>query len=176
MIFFTADNHFGHVNIQEFEPPRKIFKDIEDMDRSMVKRWNERVSPQDTIYILGDFSLCKRTTTKEYLDQLNGFKILIRGNHDKSKSNLFNAVIDTAILRIAGRPIILSHYPYNNPSVAEERFKEMRPIDNGHWLMHGHVHSLWKIKEKQINVGVDVWDFYPVSITSIEKLLNRSMV
>ena len=173
MIWFTADNHFGHGNIIKFCPNTRKFKNAEEMNATMQKRWNERVAPEDTIYVLGDFSLMRKEWVKDQLSVLNGFKILIKGNHDKSKANLFHAVIDTAILRLAGRPVILSHYPYNNPQAADERYKDMRPIDKGHWLLHGHIHDLWKIKGKQINVGVDAWDFYPVSKDTLEKLILR---
>ena len=52
-IFFTADTHFCHKNIikQEDRP----FNSIEEMNETMIKKWNAKVKPTDSIYILGDF-------------------------------------------------------------------------------------------------------------------------
>lgn len=57
--------------------------------------------------------------------------------------------------------------------MAEERFMEHRPKNEGNWLLHGHVHSAWKVKDKQINVGVDVWDYKPISELAIYEIINH---
>ena len=51
--FFTADCHFQHFNILAYV--NRPFKTSEEMDNEIIRRWNERVKPEDTIYILGDF-------------------------------------------------------------------------------------------------------------------------
>ena len=43
------------------------------------------------------------------------------------------------------------------------KFAEHRPKDDGSWLLHGHIHEKWRQNGRQINVGVDAWDFAPVS-------------
>ena len=56
-IFFTSDHHFGHANIIQFS--NRPFENVEAMNRAMIERWNEKVSPEDEVYHLGDFGLTK---------------------------------------------------------------------------------------------------------------------
>lgn len=81
-IFFTADHHFGHANIIRFT--NRPFKDIDEMNEELIKRWNEKVGKEDFVYHLGDLSLGSPQKTKEILDELNGKIYLIKGNHEKS--------------------------------------------------------------------------------------------
>ena len=95
---------------------------------------------------------------------------------------------------IAGKEVNLSHYPYYpnyfdivyvwvketikrllgvRLAHAQRKTLKKRLKDDGRWLLHGHVHSAWKIKNKMINVGVDVNNFYPVSILEIEKIIKE---
>lgn len=71
----------------------------------------------------------------------------------------FEAPINTG----TGRPIVMSHYPYQGDSHGEDRHADMRPTDRGNPIIHGHVHTEWKFNGRQFNVGVDVNDFKPVS-------------
>lgn len=79
-IFFTADHHFGHENIIKFS--ERPFESLEHMNEELIKRWNEKIGPGDTVYHLGDISLGKPDFTKEILDRLNGNIHLIKGNHE----------------------------------------------------------------------------------------------
>jgi calcineurin-like phosphoesterase family protein len=36
----------------------------------------------------------------------------------------------------------------------------------------GHSHDSWKFKYGMVNVGVDVWDYYPVDAKQIFKAYN----
>lgn len=39
------------------------------------------------------------------------------------------------------------------------------------WLLHGHVHDQWQVNGRQINVGVDVWDYRPVEVGRLAELI-----
>lgn len=55
------------------------------------------------------------------------------------------------------------------------RYPHKRIVDTGeYWLIHGHVHQAWKVLGRQINVGVDVHDFKPVSHHKILEIIERS--
>ena len=56
-----------------------------------------------------------------------------------------------------------SHFPYRGDSREHERYPDHRAVDNGAVLLHGHVHERWKVRDRQVNVGVDVWDFRPIT-------------
>ncbi len=84
MIFFTADTHFGHANILKL--CNRPFNTIEEMNETMICKWNSRVSGNDTVYIVGDmFFRCSDAET--ILKRLKGKKRLIIGNHDSSWVN-----------------------------------------------------------------------------------------
>ena len=65
---------------------------------------------------------------------------------------------------------IIVKYPYEK---VDTRYMHKRMVDDGEsWLLHGHVHGSWKQNERQINVGVDVWDFKPVSHEKILQMIE----
>ena len=130
------------------------------MDRELIRRWNERVQPGDTVYHLGDLVFKGLQKAEEYLDQLHGRVIIIKGNHDWN--NDVKSKIVSAVIRHGGHDIWLSHYP--------EYVYELN--------LCGHVHENWKIQRRGprtvCNVGVDVWDFRPIRINDILKELQES--
>jgi calcineurin-like phosphoesterase family protein len=68
----------------------------------------------------------------------------------------------------------LCHYPYRHALEAyDERtyLHHHAPIATVKTLLHGHVHEWWLVKENMINVGVDVWGGFPVSLDEIRDLV-----
>jgi calcineurin-like phosphoesterase family protein len=181
-VFFTSDPHFGHANVIKY--CSRPFTDVQHMNEMMVVRWNEIVRPEDTVYVLGDFSLGKNWV-REITPRLMGTKHLIAGNHDwchpvhaKKPEKIekftklylesgFASVKLEDIIEVEGRRIRLHHMPYQGDHTPDERYHEWRPKDDGLWLFHGHVHDLWRFKGRQINVGVDQWDFRPVGLETL---------
>lgn len=179
-IFFTSDLHFGHKKIIQFCD--RPWLSVDEMDQGLIDNWNEIVADGDIVYILGDMFFCGSTRAKEILSKLNGQKILILGNHDWKRINQnkasemgFIVTCNFHRMEIEHRKVYLHHFPYRgfgDHTEGEERYSEHRLVNNGHWLLHGHVHTAWKVKEKCINVGVDVWNYKPVSIDEIAKLIE----
>ena len=89
--FFTADLHFGHKNVINFTNPDgtrcRPFDTVEDMEDAMVQMHNEIVKPTDKVYMLGDIAFNNRGLEK--VKQMNGIKILVKGNHDQLKLNKY---------------------------------------------------------------------------------------
>lgn len=184
-IWFSADTHFGHKNIIQYCD--RPYDSVEEMDRDLIANWNDLVRAEDEVYFLGDFSLDFRRV-KQVVPLLNGKIHLVAGNHDLCHSSNNNArayalryiqagfcdVTETTTLEIAGEEVLCCHMPYFHPADTDRRFPEHKPDNNGGWLLHGHVHQRWQVKGKQINVGVDVWDYAPVSQASVEALITQS--
>lgn len=189
MIFFTSDQHFYHLNVIKY--CNRPFATVEEMNEEIIKRFNEVIKPGDTVYHLGDFSMHARYVT-EILPRLNGEHHLIAGNHDschflhykkrlekgaKMKQLYLDAGFKTISIdkdiEINGKIVRMHHMPYASDHPQDTRFQEHRPKDFGLWLLHGHVHCHWLKNGKQINVGVDVWDYKPVSIDQIIKLMEE---
>jgi len=176
--FFTSDTHFGHQRIIELcERP---FSSVEEMNEVMIDNWNSVVKPDDVVIHLGDVALGKIADSLPLVGRLNGYKVLVPGNHDRVFSGEkpkmrerfvpeYLKVFDKIQKEIVwvskdDKPYALaSHFPYSGDSHGIDRHVDKRPLDNGLPLIHGHVHDSWKHNGRQFNVGVDVNDFRPVS-------------
>ena len=179
MIYFTSDTHFGHANIIKY--CKRPFRDKYEMDRTIIENWNNTVKPEDTVYHLGDVIFYGRDQADKIIKNLNGTKIVIRGNHDKGLHRLkeygfVEAYENLTISLSNGRLVNLCHYPYYEHSVkspyAKPKQLKKNLHDDGKWLICGHVHEVWKNIDKMVNVGVDVWDFKPVSEDELVKYID----
>ena len=157
-IFFYADPHFGHYNIIKY--CNRPFSTVEEMDKLLIKNYNSVITDEDTVYIVGDLSLKSNQQMNYYqslIRRLKGKKHLILGNHDSLKpftyvNNIgFWSVHTSLEITIEGIELVLNHDPC------------VHCLCNDKILICGHVHNLFKIQKNVINVGVDVWNFTPVS-------------
>lgn len=78
--FFIGDTHFYHKNVIDYES--RPFADTDEMNRELIKLWNSTVGKNDRVFHLGDFSFGNKEKQLSVGNQLNGYKILIMGNHD----------------------------------------------------------------------------------------------
>jgi calcineurin-like phosphoesterase family protein len=181
--------HFGHANIVNF--CQRPVRDIEQMNEVIISNWNSVVGEGDTVYVLGDVALGKIGETLPLVGLLNGTKHLIAGNHDRCwhghKKGVnaataryldagFHSVEQHGAMVLRASTgfsvgVLLHHFPYDEDSRHADRYSEHRPEDNGSWLLHGHVHTEWVQKGRQINVGTDVWGMTPVSESQIMSLI-----
>lgn len=184
--WFTADLHLGHANIIDYCD--RPFDDVDTMNCALIERWNEVVSPDDEVWILGDFALGRIADTLPLVAQLAGRKVLLTGNHDRCwpghgrraegwEQRYLDAGFDEiahgeVLIEVSGHQPLACHFPYRGDSHDHDRFVDSRPVDHGGWLLHGHVHERWLKRDRMINVGVDVWDYRPVSEAAITELTN----
>ncbi|MGI8756381.1 MAG: metallophosphoesterase [Acidimicrobiales bacterium] len=183
--WLTSDLHLGHANIIGYCD--RPFADVEDMDRELVSRWRERVAPDDVVWVLGDFALGSIADGLALAQDLPGEKHLVAGNHDpcwpgngrrhrpwvdRYRAAGFVEIVTTCEIDL-GEGVVLPacHFPYEGDSHGGDRFLEWRPADHGRPLLHGHVHELWRVKDRQVNVGVDVWDFAPVDAATLRAVV-----
>jgi len=174
--FFTADLHFGHANIIRYCD--RPFAGVAEMDEALVQRWNEVVTDADEVWVLGDVAMGQIRSSLLHVGRLRGRKVLVPGNHDRCWRGHGPQATEWAVryldagfaeitgelveLALGGATILASHFPYEGDSHDEDRFRVHRPIDDGRVLLHGHVHTSWRRRGRQINVGCDVWDYRPV--------------
>lgn len=222
--WFSADLHLGHAGIIDYCD--RPFRDLDEMHEVIITRWNERVSPDDIAWLLGDVAVGGPEEVRAVLPllaRLNGHKYLLAGNHDipfhgfkgyhgdgahggdprqlaewseiyRTEAGFTAVVTGEAIRRTGhavrlpllggppfGHPVVLvSHFPYAGESREgyADRYPEYRPRPPKRgprpWVVHGHVHTAWAIdaQARQINVGVDVWDFAPVEAAEIAALIQ----
>ena len=185
--WFTADQHFGHKNISAYCKRPFILGGIQEMNEVLVRRWNEVVSSEDTVYHLGDICMGDNPERMKHIPRLNGHKILYPGNHDScwigrsqsaNKRQLYfdagfeHIVPGEGFVKLGNYEVKMHHFPYIGDSHDEDRFNEFRPFDDGDWLLHGHIHDKWKVNGRMINIGVDVWDFYPVHESTLIDIIE----
>lgn len=155
-VWFTSDHHFGHARIIALV--RRPFASVEEMDEAMIARWNERVARDDLVYHLGDFSFRDHTP---YLARLNGQKRLIIGNHDHSrrlaKAEGWSSVDRLLHIEVDETPIVLCHYG----------MRVWNRSHHGALHFYGHSHGSLPGDSQSLDVGVDCWDFRPVSLEEI---------
>ena len=82
--YFTADWHFSHPNIARYCPQFRLQSDnADELNEYLIDCWNHVVTPQDTVYNLGDVCFAKKLAhIQAVLQRLNGQHHLIYGNHD----------------------------------------------------------------------------------------------
>lgn len=180
-VWFTADLHFGHANIIDYSG--RPFADVAAMNDALVERWNDTVAADDTVWVLGDVALGRIEESLTHVSHLAGHKGLLAGNHDRCwighgrraegwTERYLRAGFDEVrqgetMLTIAGTDVLACHFPYRGDSHDQDRYVEHRPADRGRWLLHGHVHERWRQRGRMINVGVDAWDYRPVSTAAL---------
>lgn len=180
---FYSDPHFGHANIIKYSS--RPFATSEEMDQELVSRYNAKVSSNMTVMWTGDGFFCPIEKIKEIMSSLNGRKMLVIGNHDRNPDVMlecgFDIVVEQCVLQVAGSTLRACHFPYFDSHPSDKRFSHKRPpIVRGEMLVHGHSHSKEKFMTGaktgknwvQIHVGVDAWNYEPVSVAEIQNLIN----
>jgi len=132
-VFLTSDTHFGHAGVCHFTEADGVTKirpwtDPDEMDEEMVRRWNDRVQPNDKVYHLGDVVINRRAL--KTVSRLNGDKVLIRGNHDIFRDDEYREYFRELRAYHVMNGMILSHIPLHEASLG--RFGVN---------IHGHLHS-----------------------------------
>ena len=172
---FTADTHFGHKNIIEY--CQKPFRDAEEMNETLIDRWNRTVDKNDMVFHLGDFGMGGAAEWHRILERLNGRIYLIAGNHDlrtlsSGGITRFENVTMQMLIRVGKRRIHLNHYPFLCFSGSEKES----------WQLFGHVHSnsrqstadnsrLNYLLSTQYDVGVDKNNYVPISYKQIRDII-----
>lgn len=175
MDFIISDQHWGHNNIRSLSVHRD-FEDLSHMNEHMVKAWNERVSPDDTVYHLGDI-FWNIETAKAILPRLNGHIKLIEGNHDywlddKDTLFAFNDKIELlppiARLRFNKTKIWMCHYPLR---VWEGNFK-------GAMHVYGHCHGSIENDRlmRSMDMSVDVAGYWPWTVEEVWTKLMKDPI
>jgi calcineurin-like phosphoesterase family protein len=176
--FFTSDTHFGHENIIRLA--NRPFSSVEEMNETLIERWNERITKNDVVYHLGDFMWRQNRVTAVTLMQRLHFKEFhwIRGNHDydsiiKAISHYVSDIQLMAEVNLPDCPLItLIHYPMQswNKSL------------HGSWQLFGHHHNTTGaalldpaivVRPTQMDVSVEGHDFYPWSLDEIKTKLAQ---
>lgn len=162
-IYLIADTHFNHDNIIKY--CNRPFRDIEEMNNTIINNWNSIVDKDDIVYHLGDFLL--GDNIKEFLSKLNGKIYLVRGNHDGKSITFYNNIgleVVSTKTKLDEYKIILSHRPL-----------EDNQIPNAYINIHGHIHNAKLDSSFDPNrhrcVSVEVINYKPIKIENVRKVV-----
>ena len=179
MIYYIADMHFGHQNVLRFD--NRPFADTDQMEETLIRNWNGRITPEDTVYVLGDAFWKNETSNVRIIRQLNGHKHLIQGNHDRVRGQLqfhWESIEQYAEINDGNTLVILNHYPI--PFYKNQHY--------GAVMLYGHVHNTrewhlvekWKLEQwdmgipsRLINVGC-MMDYMGYTPRTLEELMEAN--
>jgi calcineurin-like phosphoesterase family protein len=166
--FVTSDTYLGREKILSiFKRP---FKTVEEMNETIIDRWNSKVSKGDIVYHLGNFFWDPMTAT-DYIESLNGKIVIFPTQNDLAAIELSRShpekieLYTSSILEIPESGIVMGHYP----------MEDWNGKKNG--TVHLHGHSLEYKTDfsimKRVNCCTDSWDFYPVEIGAIFDFISN---
>lgn len=177
-IWVISDTHFSHSNILNFldsktgKPVRPEFSDSQEMDETMIQRWNEVVRPGDKVYHLGDVFFGDKEKFKSLWPRLMGSKRLVVGNHDDikflSSGGFFQKVQMWRIFSEFG--IIMSHVPLHESSLIRGAKSDKKMLN-----VHGHIHQNKSPKGPYHCVCVEQTNYRPVHIEELAKIAKGKM-
>ena len=160
--YFISDLHLGHANVIRFDG--RPWETVEEMDAGIIRRWNSKVRGEDHVYVIGDFAYRNRTPISDYVQQLNGYIHLIRGNHDVRSvtyESCFREVMDYKDMTIVEEGVkcrmILSHYfiPFYNGA------RHMA------FMLHGHTHRDGKEQRLEEELKAKLDSDISITVTDI---------
>ncbi|MFG6080483.1 hypothetical protein ACEUZ9_001087 [Paracoccus litorisediminis] len=165
--FYTADWHLFHEGI--IRMCHRPFASVEAMNDAIISAARARVTAKDDLWILGDLAFAKgeeaRDAVRALLLQVPGRKHFVAGNHDRGGQQVmswirdlpWHSMHDQVEIKDEGRRVVLNHYPLITWPGAR----------HGAIQMFGHVHDNWAGHRNSVNVGVDLWDFRPVTLAEV---------
>jgi calcineurin-like phosphoesterase family protein len=166
--FFTADTHFGHVRIIEL--CKRPFASVDEMDEALVANWNERVRPGDEVWHLGDFTMRGIDDARRYRARLNGRIHFVWGNHDRAAvrydPDMWESRQGIGSIGLDGVHIEMCHYA----------MRVWNRSHHGAIMLYGHSHGNLPGSASSLDVGVDCWDFRPVTLPEIRRRLAATAV
>jgi calcineurin-like phosphoesterase family protein len=178
--WFYSDPHFGHKKIIEYCD--RPFDDTLDMEEQLILRFNQRVLPLDKVLWLGDCFFENDERAANILSRMAGQHFLVCGNHDRKSRRMVKIGFQFAVKQLVWQQNYVtfrgSHFPWLKDASDDGRkyLGKWHPKYNKEeCLVHGHTHSKKKHNGgNAIHVGVDAWDYRPVSFGEVLGQLRRN--
>lgn len=157
-VYVISDLHLDHENIIDY--CNRPFEDIDQMNKVLINNWNDKVKENDTILFLGDLALSSKSRSKEFLRNLNGKKLCIKGNHDDF--TVKQGFMDSYKINYEGFEFYCCH-----------RLKDI-PEEWSGWSLIGHHHNNNLTKypfinknNKTVNCSVELLNYEPQKLDDI---------
>lgn len=180
--FFFTDPHFHHRNILTFRDQqgkliRPEFTTVEEMNRQIVDQWNSAITPDDRVYLLGDVAMSTSAWAFEIVGELNGRKILIKGNHDNAKLAIYSRYFADIRSEIQmkmpeGDRVLFTHRPITLPDLGVSEEEAYALVFN----VHGHTHQRSLSDCRYINICPEIIGYTPIEWGTLQKEIRLRKV
>lgn len=134
-----------------------------DYESQIRKNWNELINPMDVVYHLGDVICGREGELHGILENLNGTKVLVRGNHDEGRS--VSWFLDHGFAAVTDGIVINGAYLTHAPAVA------LPPgcIVNIHGHLHddGHRSADFNLQYWNVLLSLERTKYKPMELSSI---------
>ncbi len=165
-MFFTSDTHFDDESkVRKHLVP---FKTVKEMNDELVKRWNNRVAPNDIVYHMGDFG------NYEFVKKLNGNIILICGNYEEKDYRKDFPTFRQKLIDMGFKDVIKDGLYLEKEVLGERVYLTHKPTDHAKdcKTIFGHVHTLSLVKSFGFNVCTTYHYFMPVGVGTVKRYLE----
>lgn len=166
--FFLSDLHLGDERILSHLDDKgkqlRPFKSLSDMENTIINNYNSTVEDQDTVYFLGD--ICLSRESLELINELNGTKILVRGNWEQYSAKTYLRYFQDVrgVVVFPEHKIIAQHYPIHTDCLY------------GNWkAINGHLHHKSLKDPRYYNVSPEVNNYHPVDLEDIIKTFKNNV-
>lgn len=163
-IWVISDTHFGHVSLATKYNARP-----DDFEAKIIYNWNTLIDPTDIVLHLGDLFIGNQSVWKDIVNNLNGNKVLIKGNHDSQSyswylNNGFSFACETCVWDMFGYTILFSHKP-----------KTEGDFDiNVHGHLHEGRHRELQTDHRHILISLEKNGYQPMLLETIIKKWEKS--
>jgi metallophosphoesterase len=174
VIYYILDTHFRNQDI--FDKCKRPFKSLDEMESTVISKWNNKVNDVDVVYVLGDVAKDDDVSAIQIFNKLKGHKHLIVGNHDHlileeiRKLKIFESVKLIDLIMDKDRKVCICHYP----------LMDWMEFNREGILVYGHIHNktskngyAYKMMKDYYanlpayNCGVDVCEFEPRTLDEL---------
>ena len=175
--WLISDSHFFHSRIVDFNSakdgtPIRPWNDYIQMTNDLISNWNECVAPDDLIIHLGDISFGGVDRFHECMSQLNGKKILIKGNHDLRTIDEYLLYFEDvwALGEIPHNKAILTHIPVHDSQLKRFRYNICGHLHNNKVMYKGSSEPDTRYR----CVSVEQTNFKPIRLDDVLKELDQA--
>jgi len=163
-IWLASDHHFGHKNIMKYAD--RQFSSVQEMNQHMIECHNRVVSSDDVIVLGGDIAFCSTSEANRILAQMNGYKVLIIGNHDWERDKTLKQYdVDEVHMSyyIEKQHVLITHVPLHS---------SLMVTDNRLLNIHGHIHDKLMKHPRYYNMCVEHLNYTPQLLTNVVQRYN----
>ena len=165
-VFFTSDTHFNDVEkVKKHQVP---FGTLEQMNVELVRRWNSKVGPNDTVYHLGDFG------DYEFVKKLNGKVVLICGKHEEEDFRKNFDKFREHLLELGFADVVKDGLYLDENVLGERVYLTHRPVNKAQdcKTLFGNLKDLVVAQKNGFNVSVTYHYFMPISAETAARYLK----